>query len=272
MARQVAATAAVAPGGAIYSQHAIGRSKLAGGAPCRPPSSKPTCRDCALPPRQSARCLRPGRPAAAGEHRPHQRVRLGAADADSRQGPRADAAQQLLVSAARRRRIICWKPTSRKWTCRRAPTVDALAGRTVLVRKTEVVPIECVVRAYLSGSAWQEYQRIGPRGRDLAAVGARRIGTPAGADVHAGDEGGAGRARRKHLVRRHAAAASAPSWRSNCGSAAWTSMPRAHGMRWSAASSSRTRSSNSACCRGRRPRAPPLAPRRRNMHFCSSTK
>ena len=36
-----------------------------------------------------------------------------------------------------------------------------LAGRTVLVRKTEVVPIECVVRAYLSGSAWKEYRETG---------------------------------------------------------------------------------------------------------------
>lgn len=34
-----------------------------------------------------------------------------------------------------------------------------LAGRSMLVRKTEVVPIECVVRGYLSGSAWKEYQQ-----------------------------------------------------------------------------------------------------------------
>lgn len=33
-----------------------------------------------------------------------------------------------------------------------------LAGRTVMVRKTDVVPIECVVRGYLSGSGWKEYQ------------------------------------------------------------------------------------------------------------------
>ncbi|MEM9657892.1 MAG: phosphoribosylaminoimidazolesuccinocarboxamide synthase [Planctomycetota bacterium] len=33
-----------------------------------------------------------------------------------------------------------------------------LAGRAVMVRKTEVVPIECVVRGYLAGSAWREYQ------------------------------------------------------------------------------------------------------------------
>jgi phosphoribosylaminoimidazole-succinocarboxamide synthase len=38
---------------------------------------------------------------------------------------------------------------------------EALAGRTVLVRKTEVVPIECVVRGYLSGSGWKEYQQTG---------------------------------------------------------------------------------------------------------------
>jgi len=34
-----------------------------------------------------------------------------------------------------------------------------LRGRTMLVRKTEVVPIECVVRGYLSGSGWKEYQQ-----------------------------------------------------------------------------------------------------------------
>ena len=34
-----------------------------------------------------------------------------------------------------------------------------LAGRSCLVRKAEVVPIECVVRGYLAGSGWKEYQR-----------------------------------------------------------------------------------------------------------------
>src|SRR5690349_2286875 len=34
-----------------------------------------------------------------------------------------------------------------------------LDGRSMVVRKTSVVPIECVVRGYLSGSAWSEYQR-----------------------------------------------------------------------------------------------------------------
>jgi phosphoribosylaminoimidazole-succinocarboxamide synthase len=38
---------------------------------------------------------------------------------------------------------------------------DVLAGRTMLVQKTEVVPIECVVRGYLAGSGWKEYHRTG---------------------------------------------------------------------------------------------------------------
>jgi len=36
-----------------------------------------------------------------------------------------------------------------------------LVGRSMLVRKTQVVPIECVVRGYLSGSGWKEYQSNG---------------------------------------------------------------------------------------------------------------
>ncbi len=36
---------------------------------------------------------------------------------------------------------------------------DALAGRSMVVRKTQVAPIECVVRGYLSGSGWKEYQQ-----------------------------------------------------------------------------------------------------------------
>jgi len=35
------------------------------------------------------------------------------------------------------------------------------AGRTMLVRKTQVVPIECVVRGYLAGSGWKDYRKTG---------------------------------------------------------------------------------------------------------------
>jgi phosphoribosylaminoimidazole-succinocarboxamide synthase len=43
------------------------------------------------------------------------------------------------------------------------PDVDRkpLVGRSMLVRKTRVVPIECVVRGYLSGSGWKEYRERG---------------------------------------------------------------------------------------------------------------
>ena len=36
---------------------------------------------------------------------------------------------------------------------------EQLAGRSMLVRKVEVLPIECVVRGYLAGSGWKEYQQ-----------------------------------------------------------------------------------------------------------------
>lgn len=36
---------------------------------------------------------------------------------------------------------------------------NLLDGRSTLARKTEVVPIECVVRGYLAGSGWKEYQQ-----------------------------------------------------------------------------------------------------------------
>src|SRR6266576_61180 len=36
-----------------------------------------------------------------------------------------------------------------------------LAGRAMLCRRSTVFPIECVVRGYLSGSAWKEYQERG---------------------------------------------------------------------------------------------------------------
>jgi phosphoribosylaminoimidazole-succinocarboxamide synthase len=36
-----------------------------------------------------------------------------------------------------------------------------LSGRSVLVRKLNMVPVECVVRGYLSGSGWKEYRRSG---------------------------------------------------------------------------------------------------------------
>jgi phosphoribosylaminoimidazole-succinocarboxamide synthase len=43
------------------------------------------------------------------------------------------------------------------------PVVDAAAaaGRAMLVRRADMVPLECVVRGYLAGSGWKDYQRTG---------------------------------------------------------------------------------------------------------------
>jgi phosphoribosylaminoimidazole-succinocarboxamide synthase len=45
---------------------------------------------------------------------------------------------------------------------------DDLAGRIMLCRKAEMLPIECIVRGYITGSAWKEYQKAGTmHGQDL---------------------------------------------------------------------------------------------------------
>ena len=38
------------------------------------------------------------------------------------------------------------------------PYTDLLSGRSMLVKKAKVFPVECVVRGYLAGSGWKEYQ------------------------------------------------------------------------------------------------------------------
>ena len=38
---------------------------------------------------------------------------------------------------------------------------DEWVGRVMLVHKADMLPIECIVRGYLSGSAWKEYQQSG---------------------------------------------------------------------------------------------------------------
>ena len=41
------------------------------------------------------------------------------------------------------------------------PYQEMLRGRSMLVMKTDVLPVECVVRGYLSGSGWEEYRKTG---------------------------------------------------------------------------------------------------------------
>jgi phosphoribosylaminoimidazole-succinocarboxamide synthase len=47
----------------------------------------------------------------------------------------------------------------------------ALAGRAMLCRRTNVFPIECVIRGYLSGSAWKEYAAHGTLAGEKLASG-----------------------------------------------------------------------------------------------------
>jgi phosphoribosylaminoimidazole-succinocarboxamide synthase len=50
---------------------------------------------------------------------------------------------------------------AKNFTGELAPYADSLAGRAMLVRRTEPAPIECVVRGYISGSGWKDYQKTG---------------------------------------------------------------------------------------------------------------
>jgi phosphoribosylaminoimidazole-succinocarboxamide synthase len=52
-----------------------------------------------------------------------------------------------------------------------APHREELAGRAMLCRRTEVFPVECVVRGYLSGSAWKEYKQTGTLAGERLAPG-----------------------------------------------------------------------------------------------------
>jgi phosphoribosylaminoimidazole-succinocarboxamide synthase len=63
---------------------------------------------------------------------------------------------------------------------------DELRGRSMLVKKAEVFPVECVVRGYLEGSGWKDYKATGkvcghdlPPGLDQCAKLHKPIFTPA---------------------------------------------------------------------------------------------
>jgi len=49
----------------------------------------------------------------------------------------------------------------------------SMAGRAMLCKRTEVFPVECVVRGYISGSAWKEYAQAGTLAGEPLAKGLR---------------------------------------------------------------------------------------------------
>ncbi|MEA3246360.1 MAG: phosphoribosylaminoimidazolesuccinocarboxamide synthase [Gemmatimonadota bacterium] len=48
---------------------------------------------------------------------------------------------------------------------------EALVGRAMLCKRAEVIPVECVIRGYLSGSAWKEYKASGTLAGEPLAKG-----------------------------------------------------------------------------------------------------
>ena len=76
-----------------------------------------------------------------------------------------------------------------------ATHADALAGRSVLVRKAERFPVECVVRGYIAGSGWKSYRNDGticghrlPEGLQLADRLPEAIFTPSTKEDEGHDE------------------------------------------------------------------------------------
>ena len=75
------------------------------------------------------------------------------------------------------------------------PDAPLLEGRSVVVRKAEVIPFECVARGYLAGSGWAEYRKTGevcgvrlPPGLSEAERLAEPIFTPATKSPRGHDE------------------------------------------------------------------------------------
>lgn len=80
-----------------------------------------------------------------------------------------------------------------------APYREELEGRSVLVKKAKPLPVECIVRGYITGSGWKDYKATGsvcgyklPEGLLESA----RLEQPLFTPVH---QGGTRRARREHF-------------------------------------------------------------------------
>ncbi len=62
----------------------------------------------------------------------------------------------------------------RTYPARLAAQPDEVAGRSMLVRKARRLDVECVVRGYLAGSAWSEYNQVGTVGGERLPPGLRQ--------------------------------------------------------------------------------------------------
>ena len=73
-----------------------------------------------------------------------------------------------------------------------ADVPDAVRGRAVLVERLDMLPVECVARAYLTGGGLGEYTATGAVSGIPLPAGPGRRRPPARADLHPVDEGADG--------------------------------------------------------------------------------
>ena len=167
--------------------------------------------------RQGARELRGRqRSHADGRERSAQRLRRRHGRADPGQGPRPDARWRCSGSRASATSCRTTSPATIRESVVARRRARAGARPLDAGQAPAPLPIEAVVRGYLAGSGWKEYQASGAGLRRDAAAGAEQRVEAAGADLHAGDQGRDGRARREHRLRARRATSSATISRRRC--------------------------------------------------------
>ena len=57
--------------------------------------------------------------------------------------------------------LVAVDPESFPDAVKRSGNVDWSSGRAMVVRQAEMLPVECIVRGFLAGSAWKEYSTLG---------------------------------------------------------------------------------------------------------------
>jgi hypothetical protein len=78
---------------------------------------------------------------------------------------------------------------------------DQVAGRAIVVKRLKALPVEAIVRGYLVGSGWADYQKTGKVCGIPLPPGLRQADKLARAPVHALHQGRRGRPRREHRFR-----------------------------------------------------------------------
>ena len=78
---------------------------------------------------------------------------------------------------------------------------DEARGRAIVAKKLRMLPVECIVRGYITGSGWKDYQATGKVSGIELPPGPAGVREAPEADLHAVDQGRDRRPRRDDLVR-----------------------------------------------------------------------